>query len=166
MINPTRFHARDLEHGVGLDRTFDLAICLEVAEHLRKQSATRLVADLASLAPVVVFSAAVPGQGGLHHVNEQWPSYWAALFAGHGYAVADPIRPVIWDDDSVEWWYRQNVLVYSREPLPGQPHDPLQPIVHPAMYTEILRIAAEPTTTKQLLRALPAAVVRSLRHRI
>lgn len=162
MIDPTRFEARDLEHGVGLDRTFDLAVCLEVGEHLREEAATKLVSDLVMLAPTVMFSAAVPGQGGIHHVNEQWPDYWAALFGAHSYVASDPIRPLIWDDDSVDWWYRQNILVYSRERLSSAIHDPLRRIVHPAMYAD----RARPLTPQQLLRRLPSAVARSVKQRL
>ncbi len=65
---------------------FDLALCLEVAEHVPAEFASRLVAFLVTLAPFIVFSSAPPGQGGHLHVNEQPASYWDALFAEHGYA--------------------------------------------------------------------------------
>jgi SAM-dependent methyltransferase len=90
---------------------FDLALCLEVAEHLPETVAARFVRDLCQLAPLVVFSAAVPGQGGMHHCNEQWPDYWADLFRGQGFAVTGNVRYQIWGDPMVEPWYRQNLLV-------------------------------------------------------
>jgi hypothetical protein len=64
----------------------------------------------------VLFSAAIPFQGGTGHLNEQWPSYWAALFARHGYLAYDPIRPTIWRDQQVAWWYRQNILLFANAP--------------------------------------------------
>jgi hypothetical protein len=85
---------------------------LEVAEHLPIQSAGGFVAELTALAPFILFSAAIPGQGGTNHLNEQWPEYWATRFAGHGYRVLDCIRPRIWEDDRIDFWYRQNIFLF------------------------------------------------------
>jgi hypothetical protein len=114
-IPADRFIASDLTKPIKLDRRFDLAISLEVAEHLPQNRAAGFVRDLTALAPVVLFSAAIPGQGGAHHVNEQWQSYWAHLFGVEGYLPADVIRPSIWDDDTILWWYRQNIMIYCAE---------------------------------------------------
>ena len=102
LVPPHRFAARDLATSVGVDRTFDLAICLEVAEHLPVTRAASFVAELARLAPVVLFSAAIPFQQGEGHVNEQWPMFWADLFARHDLVPVDCIRARFWDDDAVE----------------------------------------------------------------
>jgi hypothetical protein len=102
----------DLERPVEPGRRFDLAISLEVAEHLSPSRSETFVADLCRASDRVLFSAAIPGQGGLDHVNEQWQSYWAALFAGHGYYPLDLVRPQIWNDKAIPVWYRQNVLLY------------------------------------------------------
>jgi hypothetical protein len=72
-----------------------------------------------ALAPHVLFSAAIPGQGGNNHVNEQWQSYWADRFAAHGYGPRDIVRPAVRDDRSVAYWYRQNAVLYSK----GHPTD-------------------------------------------
>jgi SAM-dependent methyltransferase len=66
------------------DGPFDLALCLEVAEHLTPRMGDRLVEFLARHAPVVVFTAAPPGQGGIGHVNEQERDYWVARFERRG----------------------------------------------------------------------------------
>ncbi len=92
----------------------DLALCLEVGEHLPSGRATELVDWLTQLGPVVVFSAAIPGQGGYGHVNEQWPAYWAERFYKHGLVCSEVIRWEFWDDEMVEPWYRQNLLVFAR----------------------------------------------------
>ncbi len=91
-----------------------MACSLEVAEHLPRLSAEGLIASLVNLAPVVMFSAAVPNQGGLSHINEQPQSFWARLFASHNYLALDCIRPKVFGARNVEWWYRQNTLVYCR----------------------------------------------------
>lgn len=109
----------DITEPFDLNRAFDLTVCLEVAEHLPEVSGGPIVQSLIRHAPVVLFSAAIPGQGGDGHVNCQWQSYWADLFFKLGYGVIDIIRPMIWVDKSVAWWYRQNILMYaSRERFP------------------------------------------------
>jgi SAM-dependent methyltransferase len=113
VIEGRNFVPRDLSQDFDLYRRFDLVVSLEVAEHLPPAGAQSFVAALARHGSVVVFSAAIPFQGGTAHLNEQWPSYWAALFARHGYAVFDPLRPAIWRETQVAWWYRQNVLVFA-----------------------------------------------------
>ncbi len=113
LIGPEQFRSVDLELPVRLDRQFDLALCLEVAEHLPARSAPALVESLAAAAPVILFSAALPEQGGVSHVNEQWPKYWEDLFAAQGMRKYDVVRPLIWRDRSVGWWYRQNIYIYA-----------------------------------------------------
>jgi SAM-dependent methyltransferase len=111
-IPADHFRPIDLRNVSDLGRSFDLACSLEVAEHLPEDRAKSFVAALVRAAPVVLFSAAIPLQGGTEHVNEQWQSYWAKLFAEHGYIALDCIRPAVFGDSRVEWWYRQNILVF------------------------------------------------------
>ncbi|MEP3420327.1 MAG: methyltransferase domain-containing protein [Erythrobacter sp.] len=106
---------QNLEAKVEADRKFDLAISLEVAEHLDPSRAAGFVGDLCALSDCVMFSAAIPLQGGTGHINEQWQSYWADHFQSKNYIAFDPIRPLIWQDESIAFWYRQNMLVYARE---------------------------------------------------
>ncbi len=112
-IEAERFLAANLQDPPKLDRRFDLAISLEVAEHLPESASDRFVETVSGLAPVVLFSAAVPLQGGTGHVNEQPQSYWAEKFAQYGYRAVDAVRPVVWDDAGVKFWYRQNAVLYS-----------------------------------------------------
>jgi len=98
---------------------FDLALCLEVAEHLPYGFSRNLIERLVSLAPVVLFSAAVPGQEGTYHVNEQWPEFWERLFGEHDYVLLDLLRPRIWQNPAVAWFYQQNVYLYVHRPILG-----------------------------------------------
>jgi SAM-dependent methyltransferase len=116
-LPPEQILALDLEHPFDLGRRFDLVVCLEVAEHLPERAAESFVASLVRHADVVLFSAAIPFQGGRHHVNEQFPEYWARLFARHGCRPLDFLRPALWHDSSVLWYLRQNSLVFAREEL-------------------------------------------------
>jgi SAM-dependent methyltransferase len=132
------FSPHDLEQSFTLPPV-DLALSLEVAEHLSAERAPGFVADLVALAPAVLFSAAIPGQGGVGHVNERWQSWWARLFAAHGYTAHDVIRPAIWADDAIPAWYRQNAILYLAPGLAMffalPPTDPaLLDTVHPAFW--------------------------------
>ena len=107
-----QFLSHDLTEPLVLGRRFDLALSLEVAEHLSPESASLFTASLVRLAPVILFSAAVPYQGGQNHVNEQWPEYWITLFERHGYLVLDCLRDRVWQNERVDWWYAQNMLLF------------------------------------------------------
>ena len=145
LIDPDRLLRCSLDRPLPLDRHFDLAISLEVAEHLLPDRAADFVAELVRLAPVVLFSAAIPGQGGVNHVNEQWPEYWAALFAQHSYSAIDTIRWQVWSMPDVTWWYKQNTVIYASSPalkqhkalraaLRASPAGAPLAVVHPEVY--------------------------------
>jgi len=108
------FRPTDLRRPFSVDRSFDLAVSLEVAEHLPVESAMTFVRSITGLAPVALFSAAIPRQGGERHLNEQWQSWWVERFRSCGFEALDCVRPLIWDDRSVEWWYAQNTLLMVR----------------------------------------------------
>ena len=63
----------DLTRPLTLERRFNLALALEVAEHLPADRAKPFVKGLCAAADHVLFSGAIPGQGGRNHLNEQWP---------------------------------------------------------------------------------------------
>lgn len=152
---PGRFTEHDLLQPLDVGRRFDLAVCLELGEHLPFDRAAGLVADLVRMAPLVLFSAAVPGQGGTDHVNEQWPEYWTALFAERGWTCRDAIRPWIRSDEAVAWWYRQNIFLAadpaSDAGLRAFPVLPATRPVHPVDYRGPLPPPPVPST------AAPAA---------
>ena len=138
------FKPADLRRLKKLERTFDLACCLEVAEHLPPENAAAFVQFLASAAPIVLFSAAVPHQGGTEHVNEQKASYWARLFMRHGKQPYDCLRPLIWNDGQVEWWYRQNIIIYAAPEMMPTAMTPVSDIsrldyIHPEMLDQVMR---------------------------
>lgn len=92
---------------------FDLALCLEVAEHLPAESASALVRGLCE-ARYVLWSAAIPEQGGVDHVNEQWPSWWAQRFAEYGFFGTGQLRDEHWEDLRIADFYRQNLILFGR----------------------------------------------------
>ena len=162
-IPVANFQPMDLGQEVRLQRSFDLVISLEVAEHLSEGRAVGFVEDLTRLAPVVLFSAAIPGQGGTDHVNEQWQTYWTAIFSDHDYIVCDVIRPKIWWNRRIAYWYRQNTLVFcnqrSLQTIPElalSPHSLRLSLVHPEQmdFHDALRaaIVAAPKYAKGRLK--------------
>lgn len=112
-IPADNFQPHDLLQPLDLDRKFDLVQSLEVAEHLPAAVAPQFVETLVRHGDVVLFSAAVPHQGGEHHVNEQVPQYWREHFAAHGYAAYDWVRPQLAGRTNVMPWYRFNSVLYA-----------------------------------------------------
>lgn len=120
LVPEQRFQGTDLTQPCTLGRRYALAQSLEVAEHIPEAAAATLIASLVRAAPMVLFSAAVRGQGGESHVNEQPLEYWRALFSRHDFLPFDFLRPAIHDIGAIEPWYRYNTLLYvSREHLPA-----------------------------------------------
>jgi hypothetical protein len=117
MIPRDSFQAFDLTKSFLIGRRFDLVMTLEVAEHLPKEAASSFVHSLTELGPVVLFSAAIPFQGGTGHINEQWPEYWATLFGERGYVAVDCIRHKVWNDPNIQVWYAQNCLLFVEESI-------------------------------------------------
>jgi SAM-dependent methyltransferase len=111
-IKPGEFKATDISEGFLLDKRYDLALCLEVGEHISNKKSSILVDSLTKATDVILFSAAIPGQGGIHHINEQWPDFWQRLFQDRNFVCIDCIRPMIYNNPEVEWWYRQNIFLY------------------------------------------------------
>lgn len=158
LVAPPEFVAADLNLVLPVERRFDLALCLEVGQILGPARAAPLVAVLTALSETVVFSAAIPGQGGIQHENEQWPQYWAELFAEHGYVASDPFRFALWEREDVKWWFRQNLVCYSTlEALERHPTlerarcegAPLA-LVHPGCLEQARSDAAEPKRAARL----------------
>lgn len=131
LIPRERFQQRNLEADWDLGRRFDAVLCLEVAEHLEPAAAGILVRALTRHADLVVFSAAIPGQPGQHHVHCRWPDYWQERFNEAGFACSDAVRWEIWDDTRIEPWYRQNLFVARREASTAGSETRLRAVVHP-----------------------------------
>jgi SAM-dependent methyltransferase len=135
VISEQYVQIHDLETEVSLGRKFDVALCLEVAEHLKPEAAEHLVKTLTTHSDVVVFSAAIPYQGGQNHINEQWLGYWQTLFANYEFDMYDVIRHRIWNDNRIYWWYRQNIVVCCSANA-QQKFEPttINNYVHPELY--------------------------------
>jgi hypothetical protein len=114
-IAESEFLAVDLEKPLPDLGRFDMAICAEVLEHISEAASLKAVKWLCQSAPAILFSAAVPHQGGTNHVNEAWHSTWAHRFEVHGFKTYDIVRPMIWTDGRIPFWYRQNLLLMAND---------------------------------------------------
>lgn len=165
-IPAEQFTAHDLTQPLQLERQFDLVMSLEVAEHLPADNAAQFVRTLTTLGPVVLFSAAAPHQGGVEHINEQWPAYWAELFAQADFVAVDCLRRRFWHDAAVEWFYAQNLVLYARRDFVAQSaalqrelvnQSGLPPaLVHPQKYLAELAAFEELRALAQDLAVIPA----------
>jgi SAM-dependent methyltransferase len=141
-----RFIPHELNTVYRGDRRFDLAMSVECAEHIRPENSGKFADTLVGLAPVVMFSAALPYQGGRDHFNERWIDSWIRIFEQRGYVSVDALRAQVWDDRAVEWWYRQNLMVYVEKGAlgryaalveAGRKHGfPRPVVVHPECYLQ------------------------------
>jgi SAM-dependent methyltransferase len=155
LIGGAEFEPRNLEEPLKIPGRFDLALCLELAEHLTPKRGPSLVTELVGATDFIAFSAAIPYQGGDGHVNEMWPTYWASLFAAHGYRPWDGLRREIWTMTQIPWWYRQNLILFVAENswadiLGEEPPTPIADLdaVHPECYLWAARRAKAPFKTE------------------
>lgn len=115
LIDKKQFTPCDISKPCDAGRSFDLVQCLEVAEHVPSECTHTLVSNIVRHGRLVMFSAAVPGQGGENHINEQPYEYWRNLFAQHGYRLFDFVRSRVSKTKEVEPWYRYNLLLFAHD---------------------------------------------------
>ncbi len=156
------FQAVDLNQPFQLNRRFDLVQSLEVAEHLRPEASEGFIANLVAHGDIVLFSAAVPGQGGTQHINERAIEFWRALFAQHGFCSYDFLRPLTRGSTQVEPWYRHNSLLYANEAGRERMSEPMRRSKVPASQT--VPEMAEPVwrMRRAVLKHLPVGVIDKL----
>lgn len=160
VISKEQIKITDLEKEIVAERQFDLVISLEVAEHISEKNAATFVKSLCNLGQTIVFSAAIPNQGGQNHINEQWPEYWQALFAKHGYTMHDSLRTKFWNEDKIDYWYRQNMVLVTgpKSPFYKPENSPVMRLVHP----ELLNIYHKLFYDALQGRSGPKAALKSL----
>lgn len=149
MIEPDiSFTPADLNFIPAPEQKYDLAICLEVAEHLRPESADKFVQSLCKYSDTILFSGAYKDQGGTDHFNEQPHTYWAEKFEANGFVPFDLFRPLFWGNSEIEWWYRQNAFLYvkvnseSERRILSQGHKTIENrdfmnCIHPMLYDSV-----------------------------
>ena len=153
------------------EKNFDLTISSEVAEHLDENDAENYMDNLTSFSDVILFSAAIPGQGGDHHVNEQWPSYWIKKFAARGFVPVDCIRAKIWNDDVIYVWYKQNLMFFVKKDklenypaLLSEANNPCLDLVHPELFK--MRVNTNMPSFKGTIKNIIPSFIRAVKKRI
>ncbi len=146
LISDSEFRVVDLAKDFPEPIRVDLAISLEVAEHLHESRADMFVEFLTKCSDIVLFGAAIPMQGGADHFNEQWQSYWVEKFKSRNYAVSTEVRDHFWTDSDVKVWYRQNTLLFVNRGSPAidsittyDGNSKVLDVVHPDLYLDKMR---------------------------
>jgi len=159
--NAALIQQHDLNQPIHLGQKFDLVWCFEVAEHIHPRYASALLETLTAHGDRILLSAARPGQGGLGHLNEQPRGYWDDLFRGDGYTAVDCLRPRIWQNAEVAWWYRQNLFMFfSAEALQQSP------LRASAGRTNDIDLVHVDILNRPSLKRAAAAAIRGLARRI
>lgn len=134
------FVPANLERKISLSKKYDLAMTLEVAEHLDERASDIFIDNITRASDNVLFSAAIPGQGGVNHVNEQWQEYWIKKFEARGSSVDTSLRNLLWNEQQIVPWRRQNILFFTKRCLvPIMPEKSIYNVVHPDMYSSIIK---------------------------
>jgi hypothetical protein len=113
-ISLQNFLETDLERDFKIERKFDLALCLEVVEHLEEKAADNIIKNITGLSDLIIFSASIPGQMGQNHLNEQYPYYWQQKFMLYNFEMLDILRPLFWEESALARWYKQNIFLVKR----------------------------------------------------
>lgn len=158
-IPQSDFTSADLSQPISLGRTFDLVQSLEVGEHIPPATSKLFVSQIVKHSNgFVLFSAAPPGQGGEHHVNERPYEFWRSLFRDHSFLPFDYVRPLVLTDKSICFWYRFNTLLYVRKDRIAD----LNPLVQEVQIQDGSPISDLSTLTFRIRREL----VRRLPHQV
>jgi SAM-dependent methyltransferase len=189
VIPKDNFLAFDLTKPLKISRVFDLVISLEVAEHLPPECAETFIDSLTSLGSMILFSAAIPHQDGMNHVNLQWQEFWANLFQKRGYLIFDYIRKNVWSDPNIAYYYRQNMMLFIQKDYLDKhsletklehyqiTDTSLVSMVHPIEYLYLneelqhvkesnQRMSEANSSLKSILKSLPPAVMLAMARRL
>jgi hypothetical protein len=153
----------NLEDPFDMDVTYDLVTCLEVAEHIHEEYSDTLIDSLTRHSQNILFSAAIPGQGGVHHVNEQYQDYWIKKFKARGYQAYDVVRPATWNNPEVQFYYSQNCFLFSKEQTNLKEVN-MANAVHPALFEK--RTNDKNLSFGKILNHIPTYIIKSIRSRI
>ena len=172
LVDDSEFLACDLSTTLPAPIPCDLAVSLEVLEHVPEPAGEAAVDFLTQSAPMVLFSAAVPGQPGWEHINCKPHAYWKSLFQQRGFERLDIIRPRIIEDATMPFWYRQNLFLFANAaglgrvrvrqiPFENIPDD--FELVHTRLLEEYRK--RENTTLGKVFRQLWSSLARSVGYR-
>lgn len=159
----------NLEEGIPNQGQFDLVICIEVIEHLTDHAASRLIKQMTSFSNFILFSAAIPGQGGIGHISERLHEYWHNKFSQFKFDKYDVIRPMLISRSDISSIHRQNLFIYAKKECSHSLAD--LPQICDDM--ELIRAEhlkslyhKEPIDLRTALGSIPNALKRSIGRRV
>jgi len=97
---------------------FDMALCVEVAEHINEVFSNVFISNITSRTNFLVFSVATPGQGGVGHVNEHPWNYWFKNFQVVGFVEREKETVAIQQHlkkNRAKSWYSNNIRILRRK---------------------------------------------------
>jgi SAM-dependent methyltransferase len=178
LVPEQNFRSTDLLEPIPDLGHFDVGLCFEVLEHLSDEAGKRIVGWLCGSCEQVLFSAAVPGQGGTGHINEQWQSYWARIFESNGFVADLTMRNKLWLEADIKPWYKQNLIVFRRrgaaapDPSAAGRHSGPLDLVHPEMFVlkmqekaALANFDANVINLRAMLAAIPKVVASKIRRK-
>lgn len=114
-IDKNLIEIHDLQKPYEPTEFYDLALCIEVAEHLPEEAADTLVDSLCKSTNTIFFTAATPGQGGTHHINEQPRQYWIEKFRDNNYKLDKKDMELIRKQVNIKEtnWVLENMFVFK-----------------------------------------------------
>jgi len=108
------------------------------------ESSDLFIKSLVNHSNFVLFSAAIPNQGGTYHINEQWQDYWVEKFKNNNFLPVDFLRNKLWAKKEIDWWYKQNIILFVKKDALEENNDlkniylrnlkPSYNFVHPELY--------------------------------
>jgi SAM-dependent methyltransferase len=108
------YQVRDLALPLEFDGSFDIVVCVEVAEHLDARHADVLLDSITRHAgQVIVFSAAEPGQPGHGHINCAPIAQWLGMLAVRGW-YPELVDSLGMRSLATMSWFRRNLVVLRR----------------------------------------------------
>jgi 2-polyprenyl-3-methyl-5-hydroxy-6-metoxy-1,4-benzoquinol methylase len=112
-----KVETHDLKKPYYPKQTYDIVLCVEVLEHLPEYATETIVSSIARSAPVAIVTAATPGQGGTHHVNEQPHTYWMGKFEETGMSYDPKGTKDLRDSLNLNelTWIEDNIMVFKKE---------------------------------------------------
>jgi hypothetical protein len=164
--NKENFFPMDLEYELPEISKVDFCICIEVLEHFSDTKGRDIINFLTSSSDLILFSAAIPNQKGVGHINEQRHNYWHNIFQSKGFMFYDGFKSELFKhENEIKFFHLQNMFIYyndSNKHLFLGHHN-----VSSQRFELVARdIIEKPLGISDLFKELPKAFIRNIKLRI
>ncbi|EKD25752.1 MAG: hypothetical protein ACD_79C01527G0010 [uncultured bacterium] len=117
-IRKENFQIFDIREKYPNKNKYDLCICMEVAEHIDEKYSETLIHNITNSAPILIFTAAGPGQEGNDHCNLQPKSWWMEKLRKYDFEYDDNLTNDfilhMSNMNDVQSWYIENLMIYRK----------------------------------------------------